>query len=89
MGFYVYIIKKKNKKKIKIKPYYMSFKGRWLKAIYWLTRAIKMEQDRQKFYLNVLDELYGVVMLGKSKALKQKIKFYQTILKFKSSKNYK
>jgi hypothetical protein len=34
IGFYLYIIKKKQKKTIKIKPYYMSFLGRWQKAIY-------------------------------------------------------
>jgi ribosomal protein S7 len=89
IGFYIYIIKKKKKKKIKIKPYFMNFLSRWQKAIYWLTRSIKIELGKQKFYFSIINEFYRVIFLGKSNTLQQKIKFYKTILLFKTSKNYK
>jgi len=34
LGFYLYIIKRKKIKKIKITPYFMPFENRWKKAIY-------------------------------------------------------
>jgi len=90
IGFYLYIIKKKRKKKkIKIKPYYMTFKRRWQKAIYWLTRTLKMEREKQQLSFGIINELYSIVFFGKSLALKQKKRHYNTILLFKSSKNYK
>lgn len=48
-----------------------------------------MENDKQKLCFSVINELYNIVFLEKSNTLKQKIKFYKTILLFKSSKNYK
>lgn len=89
IGFYIYIIKKKKKKQVKIKPYFMSFRNRWQKAIYWFTRSIKIEMSKQKFYVNLINELYSILFLDKSNSLKQKMKYYKTILLFKTSKNFK
>lgn len=89
IGFYLYIIKKKQKKTIKIKPYYMSFKGRWQKAIYWFTRFFKIEHTRTGLITTIIYEIYNITYSNVSSILKQKIKFYQTILFFKSTKNYK
>ena len=86
IGFYIYIIKKKQKKKIKIKPYFMGFIARWQKGIYWLTRSIKMQSENLLF--NFINDLYNIVYNDKSNALKQKVKFYKTILLFKTSKNF-
>lgn len=88
IGFYIYIIKTKQTKKIKIRPYFMPFEARWQKAIYWFSRSIKMENQKQSFLLTVSDELYNVTQLDKSSSLSQKIKYYKTILSFKTSKNY-
>jgi ribosomal protein S7 len=87
VGFYSYIIKKKNKKKIKIKPYFMNFLARWQKAIYWLSRSIKMQNE--KIYLNFINEIYNIIFFEKGNTIKQKMKFYKTIILFKTSKNYK
>lgn len=89
IGFYLYIIKKKQKKTIKIKPYYMSFLGRWQKAIYWFTRIFKIEHTKKGLSHIILYEIYNITYNNLSPILKQKIKFYQTILFFKSTKNYK
>lgn len=89
IGFYVYIVKKKKKKQIKIKPYFMSFKNRWQKAIYWLSRSLKMDIGKHNISVNIINEIYNIVFLDKSNSLKQKTKYYKTILSFKSSKNFK
>jgi len=88
MGFYVFIITKKKKKKIKIKPHFMNFWTRWQKAIYWLTRSIKMDTQKINFAFNLINELYNITFLEKSNALRQKSKYYKTILLFKTTKNY-
>lgn len=89
IGFYLYISKKKQKKIIKIKPYYLSFIGRWQKAIYWFTRGLKTNLYMHGFYTSFVQELFNITYLNVSNVLKQKLKFYQTILLFKSTKNYK
>lgn len=89
IGFYLYVIKKKQKKTIKIKPYYMSFSGRWQKAIYWFTRIFKIEHTTKGLSNGIMYEIYNISYAHSSPVLKQKIKFYQTILFFKSTKNYK
>lgn len=88
MGFYIFIIIKKKKKKIKIKPHFMNFWARWQKAIYWLTHSIKFNNDKIKFSFNLINELYNIVFFEKSNSINQKIKYYKTILLFKTSKNY-
>jgi len=88
MGFYVFIITKKKKKKIKIKPHFMNFWARWQKAIYWLTRSIQMEKGTITFFFNLINHLYNIIFFEKSNALRQKIKYYRTILLFKTTKNY-
>lgn len=67
----------------------MTFMGRWQKAIYWFTRVFKIEQTKKGLYNIILQEIYNITCLNVSPILKQKIKFYQTILFFKSTKNYK
>ena len=42
----------------------------------------------EKFLYNFINELYNIVYNEKSNALKQKIKYYKTILLFKTSKNF-
>ncbi len=87
IGFYIYAIKKKNKKRLKIKPYFMRYPARWQKAIYWLSRSVKIEKE--KLFFNLINELYCIVFLEKSNTLRQKMKYYKTILLFKTSKNFK
>lgn len=87
IGFYIYIIKKKKKKKIKIKPYFLTFWARWQKAIYWLSRSIKIQVEN--FCFNIINEFYNIIFFDHSNALLQKIKYYKTILLFKTSKHYK
>jgi hypothetical protein len=41
------------------------------------------------FYTSFVQELFNITYLNVSNVLKQKLKFYQTILLFKSTKNYK
>lgn len=89
IGFYIYITKKKKKKHIKIKPYFMNFKNRWLKAIYWLSRSLKMELGTHSLSINFINELYSIVFLEKGNSLQQKTKYYKTILSFKTSKNFR
>lgn len=88
MGFYIFIIIKKKKKKIKIKPHFMNFWARWQKAIYWLTRSIKFNNEKIKFSFNLINELYNIIFFEKSNSLNQKAKYYKTILLFKTTKNY-
>ena len=87
IGFYIYIIKINKKNKIKIKPYFMTFTARLQKAIYWLSRSIKIEKEKLSF--NIINEFYNIVFFNRSNALLQKMKFYKTILLFKTSKRYK
>ena len=89
INFYIYTVKKKKKKQIKIKPYFMSFRNRWHKAIYWLSRSLKMDIGKQNIIINMINELYNINFLDKSQSLKQKAKHYKTILSFKTSKNFK
>ena len=65
----------------------MTFLARWQKAIYWLSRSIKLEKEILIY--NFLNEIHNIVFLEKSNALRQKIKYYKTILLFKSTKRYK
>lgn len=88
MGFYIFIITKKKKKKLKIKPHFMNFWARWQKSIYWLTRSLKLDKQKIKFSFNLINELYNIVFFEKSNALNQKKKYYRTILLFKTTKNY-
>jgi len=67
----------------------MSFSGRWQKAIYWFTRIFKIEHTTKGLSNGVMYEIYNISYANNSPVLKQKIKFYQTILFFKSTKNYK
>ena len=89
IGFYIYVVKKRKKKKIKIKPYFMSFRARWQKAIYWFSRSLKMDFGKNNLSSSILIEIYNIVFFEKSRVLQQKIKYYKTILLFKTSKNYK
>lgn len=88
MGFYIFVIIKKKKKKIKIKPHFMNFWARWQKAIYWLTRSIKFDKEKTKFSFILMNELYNIVFFEKSNSINQKTKHYKTILLFKTTKNY-
>ena len=88
IGFYIYIVKTKQNKKIKIKPHFMPFEARWKKAIYWLSRSIKIDRDKQSFFSNIINEVLNITTLEKGISLQQKIKYYKTILSFKTSKNY-
>jgi hypothetical protein len=87
IGFYIYVIKKKKIKKIKIIPYFLTFWARWQKAIYWLSRSVKMQSA--KFSFKIINELYNLIVFEKSNALTQKLKFYKTIVLFKTSKHFK
>ena len=87
IGFYIYVIKKKRKKKIKIIPYFLTLWARWQKAIYWLSRSIKMQ--KLKFSFKIINELYNLIIFENSNALTQKWKYYKTIILFKTSKHYK
>ena len=89
VGFYVYVIKKKKKKSIKIKPHFMNFKNRWLKAIFWLSRSLKINISKNSLLINFINELYSIVFLDRGNSLQQKTKYYKTILSFKTSKNFK
>ena len=88
IGFYIFIIKNKKQQKIKIKPYFMNLYSRWQKAIYWFSRSLKMETGKLNLPYIFINELYNIVFLEKSNTLVQKIKYYKTILLFKTSKNY-
>lgn len=89
VGFYIYVAKKKKKKRIKIKPYFMNFKNRWLKAIFWFSRSLKIDMGRQNLPVNIINEIFSIIFLEKGHSLKQKAKYYKTILSFKTSKNFK
>ena len=88
ISFYIFIVIKKKKKKIKIKPHFMNFWSRWQKAIYWLTRSIKLNKEKIKFTFNLINEIFNIIFFEKSHSLIQKTKYYKTILLFKTTKNY-
>lgn len=88
IGFYIYIVKTKQAKRVKIKPHFMSFESRWKKAIYWLSRSIKMEREKYNFINNITTELLTTINTEKSISLLQKVKYYKTILSFKTTKNF-
>lgn len=47
-----------------------------------------MDSNKIKFSYNVINELYNIIFFEKSNALRQKNKYYKTILLFKTTKNY-
>jgi len=47
-----------------------------------------MDTQKINFAFNLINELYNITFLEKSNALRQKSKYYKTILLFKTTKNY-
>lgn len=89
-GFYVYIIKKKTQKKLKLRPFFMLLEKRWKKAVYWISRSIKATpRQHHNFSITISNEIYNISILNKGQALAQKSKHYKTILKLKTTKNHK
>ena len=87
LGFYIYIVKKKKIKKIKIKQFFMKFNNRWKKAIYWISRSIKIIKNDITFAIAITNELYNISILNGGQALLQKSKHYKALTVHKTSKN--
>ena len=47
-----------------------------------------MEREKYNFIDNITNELLDTINTEKSNSVQQKVKYYKTILRFKTSKNY-
>lgn len=84
------IYKRYNRKinKVTAISYILNVSKRYKKAIFWLSKAIKLHVGSNLF-IKIFRELYETVYLNSSLSLKKKRKYYDYVLLFKKAKRFK
>lgn len=80
----------KQKKRIKITviPYFLTLASQYKKAIFWISKAIKLRFEK-KLISKISNELYAINVLNLGESLKKKKECYKYAIMFKTVKRFK
>jgi ribosomal protein S7 len=88
LKFYKKKHKKKKFTKVTATPLFLTLSAQYRKAIYWLSKSIKVRHEK-KLILKIVNELYGINFLNVGESLKKKTEYYKFGVMFKVTKRFK